>query len=122
MTTMRNVINAALTAAFLAMPAVAARADQKTSIRIVTSSDVLKLTKGDHTLGLRRIEPRAGIAVLPVDADPDQEFVIDDLAGNLSQFPVTVLTSDGRKVFVLSVDWGHAAFRYFGDDEWGVEQ
>ena len=106
----------------------AAAADPVKSARIVTSSEDLQITKSDHAIGLKRtIKPHKTIVMLPADADPDQEFVIDDLEGNFNHVPVTVLTPDGhtflknKREYGLPIDWGHFAFRYFGDKTWSAE-
>jgi len=108
---------------------VAAAADQVRSARIVTSSEDLQLKKSDHTIGLKRtVNPHKTIVLLPADADIDQEFVVDDLAGNFNGARVTVLAPDGHNLFAnnrkfeLPIDWGHYVFRYFGDKTWSVEQ
>jgi hypothetical protein len=120
---------AACIAALVVGATVPAAAEQVRSARVVTSSDDLQLTKSDHTIGLKRtVKPHKTVVMLPSDAEPDQEFVIDDLAGNFYRVPVTVLAPDGhtflnnKRAFGLVIDWGHTAFRYFGDKTWGAEQ
>jgi hypothetical protein len=119
---------AACVAAMIVSATVSATAGQVRSARIVTSSEDLQLTKSDHAIGLKRtVKPHKTIVKLPADVEPDQEFVIDDLADNFHIFPVTVLAPVGntlfnnKRAFVLVIDGGHTAFRYFGDKAWGVE-
>ena len=125
---MRTFFRAAIAAAIL-YPSLSLAADQVRSARIVTSSDTLQLKKSDHTIGFNRtIKPHQTVAVLPSDADVDQEFVVDDLADNFSKWPVTIVLPPGhvlsgdRHAFVLNRDSSSTGFRYFGGQVWGVEQ
>ena len=109
--------------------AAASAGEPPRSARIVTSSDDLQLSKSDHTIGLKRTTKpqRRTIVILPPDAEPDQEFVVDDLACNFNRMPVTVTAPDHqaifeKRTFVLNGDCGSVAFRYFGNGTWGAEQ
>jgi hypothetical protein len=113
----------------LLLPSLSLAEDHVRSARIVTSSDALQIDKSDHSIGLKRTtNPHPTVAKLPPDAEPNQVFVVDDLADNFSEYPVTVVAPPGhvlsgdRHKFVLNRDSGRTGFRYFGDHNWGVEQ
>jgi hypothetical protein len=115
-------------AATIASATFGASAEQVRSVRIVTSSENMQITKADHTIGFRRlINPHKTVANLPPDAEPDQEFIVDDLAENFREIPVTVLPPDGhliarhRPQYDLIVNGGHFTFRYLGEKLWSVE-
>jgi hypothetical protein len=106
----------------------AAAAEPPHSARIVTSSEDMQIAKTDHTIGLKRtVSPHKTVLTLPPDAEPDQEFVIDDLEENFSSAPVTVRAPAGhmilkmRPAWVLAGDGSHTAFRYLGEKLWSVE-
>ena len=119
---------AACVVAMIVSSAIGASAEQLRSARIVTSSEDLQIRKTDHTVGLKRtVNPHKTVLTLPPDAEPDQEFVVDDLAQNFSSVPVTVRPPDGHMIahkrprYDLTVNGGHTAFRYLGEKLWSVE-
>jgi hypothetical protein len=103
----------------------AAAAEQPRSARIVTSSD-LQLSKSDHAVCLdRQIDPRATTVLLPADADPDQEFIVDDCSENSHSFFVTAVPPKGHIISgsrILANDGASLRIRYFGNRVWRVEQ
>jgi hypothetical protein len=117
---------AAAAAALIAGTAIGYAAEQVRSARIVTSSEDLQIMKSDHTIGLKRtVNPHKTVLTLPLDADPDQEFIIDDLAENFSRIPVAVRAPEGHTILQKRPLWvlsgGHTTFRYFGEKTWSVE-
>lgn len=113
-------------AAIVVSSSVAASAEQLRSARIVTSSEDHQITKADHTIGLQRtVNPHKMVVLLPPDAEPDQEFVVDDLAENFSQAQVTVRVPAGHTILKKRMLWvlssSHTTFRYFGEKIWSVE-
>jgi hypothetical protein len=103
----------------------AAAAEPPRSARVVTSSEDLQLSKADHAVCLNRaLDPHATIVLLPADAEPDQEFVIDDCSENSWSFPVTAIAPAGHAMAgprILAADGTSLRVRYFGDKTWRVE-
>ncbi|WP_072824772.1 hypothetical protein [Bradyrhizobium erythrophlei] len=117
---------AAWVVATIVSSAIGASAEQPRSARIVTSSEDLQITKADHTIGLKReVNPHKTVLTLPPDAEPDQEFIIDDLVGNFRTISVTVRAPGGHMILNRRTLWvldsNHVAFRYFGEKLWSVE-
>lgn len=112
--------------AVLLSAAAASAAEQPRSARAVTSSDDLQLSKLDHSICLdRRKNPHATTVRLPADAEPDQEFIIDDCSENSRSFAVTAAPPEGHVMSgprILSIDGDSLRLRYFGNRVWRVEQ
>jgi hypothetical protein len=97
--------------------------------RIVTTSTTLTLAITDSVVGLNRTAgPAAMIVNLPtVGAGllPNQDFEIQDLAGNFNAFPVTVTAPTGHTIvtvqtYVMNQDAQGAIFHYYSGTNWGV--
>jgi hypothetical protein len=121
---MKCLFRAACIAALLSI-ATGAAAEQVRSARVVTSSEDLQLLKTDHSICLKReINPHATTVKLPADAEPDQEFVIDDCGENSRSFWVTALQPEGHTITgsrILALDGSSLRVRYFGNRIWRVE-
>ena len=95
--------------------------------RIYSASTTLTIAATDFRVGLQRlINLNAMNAQLPLAAAIGQEFVLQDLAGNFSQYPVTVLppagmTIVGRASYVMNEDNQTSRFAFYGSNIWGVE-
>jgi hypothetical protein len=95
--------------------------------RIYSASTTLTIAVTDFRIGLQRlINLNAMNAQLPPAAAIGQEFVLQDLAGNFSQYPVTVLppagmTIVGRASYVMNEDNQTSRFAFYGANLWGVE-
>ena len=95
--------------------------------RIYSASTTLTIAVTDFRVGLQRtINLNAMNAQLPLAAAIGQEFVLQDLAGNFSQYPVTVLppagmTIVGRASYVMNEDNQTSRFAFYGANLWGVE-
>ena len=95
--------------------------------RIYSASTTLTIAATDFRVGLQRlINLNAMNAQLPLAAAIGQEFVLQDLAGNFSQYPVTVLppagmTIVGRASYVMNEDNQTSRFAFYGANLWGVE-
>jgi hypothetical protein len=95
--------------------------------RIYSASTTLTIAATDFRIGLQRlINLNAMNAQLPLAAAIGQEFVLQDLAGNFSQYPVTVLppagmTIVGRASYVMNEDNQTSRFAFYGANLWGVE-
>lgn len=95
--------------------------------RIYSASTTLTIAVTDFRIGLQRlINLNAMNAQLPLAAAIGQEFVLQDLAGNFSQYPVTVLppagmTIVGRASYVMNEDNQTSRFAFYGANLWGVE-
>jgi len=97
--------------------------------RIVSSSAVLNLSTADYAVGLQRTVAVAAMVInLPAGASNGQEFVIDDLVGNLNEqtgFPATVTPPAGHNIaneatFVMAADRMTAKFRFYSPNSWSV--
>lgn len=94
--------------------------------RIVTASTTLNLLITDYAIGLNRtVGPAALVANLPAGPAVGQSFVIEDLAGNMSTYPVTVTPPAGTAIgnlptFIMNEDLQSAEFRYYGSNLWSV--
>lgn len=95
--------------------------------RIVSTSTLQTLTTTDFRVGFLRNLNLAAMNVQLVIITPGQEVVLQDLAGNFSAYPVTVLPpagmtfSGGRTAYVMNEDNQTARFAYYGQNLWGVE-
>ena len=95
--------------------------------RIYSASTTLAIAVTDFRIGLQRlVNLNAMTAQLPLSAAIGQEFVLQDLAGNFSQYPVTVLppagmTIVGRASYVMNEDNQTSRFAFYGANIWGVE-
>ena len=95
--------------------------------RIVSASTALALLTTDFRIGFLRTLNLANTQVQLVVITPGNEVVLQDLAGNFSQYPVTVLPpagmqfSGGRASYVMNEDNQTARFAYLGQNIWGVE-
>lgn len=99
-----------------------------TPARIVSISALVTVSaQSDFRIGFQRTLNLAPLnAQLPFDANVGQEFVLQDLVGNMSQFPVTVvppvgMTIVGRMNYVMNEDNQTSRFAYYGSNIWGVE-
>jgi len=94
--------------------------------RIVAASAVLNIGTADYAIGLNRVAGLAAmVANLPGAAQVNQEFVLEDLAGNFNAFPVTVTPPVGHSIageatWLMNVDRGSNKFRYYGSNIWSV--
>lgn len=97
--------------------------------RLVTVSALLNIVATDYALGLARVAaPAAMNAQIPDVAGGlavGQEFVIEDIVGNLAAYPVTVLppagmTLAGRANYLMNEDRQSARFRYYGANQFSV--
>ena len=97
--------------------------------RIYSVSTTLTIALTDFRIGLQRtINLAAFNAQLPTPGPTNigQEWVIQDLSGNLSGYPVTVLppagmTIVGRASYVMNEDNQTSRFAFYGANLWGVE-
>jgi hypothetical protein len=95
--------------------------------RIVTTSTPFTMAATDYLVGLKRTSGIAAFTVTLPTAVSNQEFAIQDLAGNFSTAPVTVNPPGGQVIaslssFVLNVDRMTAVFHYYGNGtDWGVD-
>ena len=94
---------------------------------IITASTAYVITVAQYRLGfLRTLNLAAMSATLPTGATSGQEFILQDLAGNFSTYPVTVYPSagstfsGGRTSYVMNEDNQTARFAFYGS-VWGVE-
>jgi len=93
--------------------------------RIVTVSTTLAVLSTDQYIGLQRaVSPAAMVANLS-PANIGQSFTIEDLVGNLFNFPVTVAppagtTIGGRSQYIMNEDFQSSTFRYYGSNIWSV--
>jgi hypothetical protein len=95
--------------------------------RLVSASTTLTIAVADFRIGFQRTVNLAAFnAQLPSGASIGQEFVLQDLVGNLSQYPVTVLPPAGMSIvgrasYVMNEDNQTSRFAYYGANIWGVE-
>jgi hypothetical protein len=94
--------------------------------RIVTSSATLNMLATDYAIGFNRT---AGVAQLvcnlPGTPTLNQEFRIDDLAGNFNADNVILTPPGGHSIagaanWPLSVDRGSWNVHYYGSSIWGI--
>lgn len=93
--------------------------------RIFTASTPLAILRTDYAIALNRSAALAAIAVtLPADAVVGQEFVLEDIAGNLAAFPATITpfagTIRGAANWVMNEDFQSAKFRRYAGNLWSV--
>lgn len=98
------------------------------AISTITASTTLTITRLNYRLVLNRTAaPAAMAANLPADAAVGQDFVVVDITGNLSQFPVTVTppsgTIRGQPTWIMNEDFQAARFAKAASspDVWTVE-
>ena len=101
--------------------------------RVVTSSAALNILASDYAVGLARAAPAAQVAQLPVPA-LNQEFRVDDLAGNFNGSPVALTPPAGHsfaglpanQAWPLAVNRGSWIVHYYGliagVGTWGISQ
>lgn len=95
--------------------------------RTISLSTNTTLLTTDYRVGFLRTLNLATTQVQLVTITPGNEFVIQDLAGNFSTYPVTVLPpagmqfAGGRTTYVMNEDNQTARFAYYGQNLWGVE-
>jgi hypothetical protein len=119
MTMMRSTISGCLLLALLCISSAASAFDQPIEAQIVTSSAQLDLTTDQHAIGLmHEQQPAAQTIILPPGARGGYVVVIDDLFGNLTNFPVKIVarpgeTIVGRPSFTMNRNFSHVVFRLY---------
>jgi hypothetical protein len=95
---------------------------------IVTLSSTLIMTAAQYRIGFNRTASVTATTVeLPPNGtvQPGQEFVIEDLAGNFFNFPVTLVPSAGtiagEPQAVLNKDGMSATLAYYGNNLWSIK-
>jgi hypothetical protein len=99
--------------------------------QIVTLSSQLVMTSAMYRIGFNRTAALTQTTVLlpPNGTLPSsgqvQEFVIEDLAGNFGQFPITLIPSagtiGGKAEAVLNKNGQSATVAYYGSNLWGIK-
>lgn len=97
--------------------------------QIVTISSGFTMTAEMYRVGFNRTASvTATSCPLPPNGTvlPNQEFVIEDLAGNFDQFPVTLIPSagtiGGQAQWVLNKPGQSATVAYYGSNLWSIKQ
>lgn len=92
--------------------------------RIVTSSAALTVNLTDYYIWLQRA---AGVAAmntnLPAGANVGQDFVIQDIQGNMQAYPLTLVPPAGQTIpggKVLAEDFGTIVATYAGSNLWST--
>jgi hypothetical protein len=95
---------------------------------IVTLSSTLIMTAAQYRIGFNRT---LSVSATSVDLPPNgtvqagQEFVIEDLAGNFFNFPVTLVPSagtiGGKAEAVLNQNGQSATVAYYGSNLWSIK-
>lgn len=95
---------------------------------IVMLSSELVMVASQYRIGFNRsLSLTATTVLLPPNAtvQPGQEFVIEDLAGNFFNFPVTLTPSAGtiagQPEAVLNKDGQSATVAYYGNNLWSIK-
>jgi hypothetical protein len=96
--------------------------------RIVTASGSFPTTTADANgfIGLLRTSGvAASSTTLPSNAQPNQTYTYQDLAGNFGQFNLTVnapagMTIAGRPAATGNINRQSLAFTFYGSNVWGV--
>lgn len=93
--------------------------------RVVTASTPLAFLRTDYAVALNRSAGLTVVAVsLPADAAVGQEFVLEDISGNLAAYPATVTppagTIRGAANWVMNEDFQSAKFRRYAGNLWSV--
>jgi hypothetical protein len=94
--------------------------------RLVTTSAVLNLSTADYRIGLQRtVGVAAMVANLPAGAQNGQEFVIEDVVGNLNAAPATVTPPAGHNIageatWLMNVDRSSKKFTFYTPTTWSV--
>lgn len=94
--------------------------------RLVTSSAPLVILITDYAIGLNRTAALGAmtIALPPAPSGVGQQFLVQDLQGNLNQYPATVSvaggTINGKASYVMDQDNQEAVFRFYAANVWGV--
>lgn len=97
------------------------------SSQLVTASTTLNLTANQLRIGLRRVSGVAAMTInLYASQVVDTECVIQDLIGNLFNFPATVVppagaTISGLSTFIMREDRMTARFYRYSSTVYGVE-
>ena len=88
------------------------------------------MTAAQYRIGFNR--ERSPVSATSVELPPNgtlqagQEFVIEDLAGNFFNFPVTLVPSagtiSGEPEAVLNKDGQSATVAYYGSNLWSIKQ
>ena len=96
---------------------------------IVTLSSTLIMNAAQYRIGFNRT---LSVSATTVELPPNgtlqagQEFVIEDLAGNFFNFPVTLVPSAGtiagEPQAVLNKDGQSATVAYYGSNLWSIKQ
>jgi len=95
--------------------------------RIITASTAQTLLSSDYRVGFLRTLNLNATTVQLIGITVGNEVIIQDLAGNFSTYPVTVLPpagstfSGGRASYAMNEDNQTARFAYYGSNIWGVE-
>ena len=96
---------------------------------IITLSSTLIMTAAQYRIGFNRtLSVSATTVELPPNGtlQPGQEFLIEDLAGNFFNFPVTLIPSAGtiagEPEAVLNKDGQSATVAYYGSNLWSIKQ
>ena len=86
------------------------------------------MTASMYRIGFNRT---ASLSATPVDLPPNatvqpgQEFLIEDLAGNFGQFPISLIPSagtiGGKAEAVLNKDGQSATIAYYGGNLWSIK-
>lgn len=93
---------------------------------LVTSSAALNITTAEYAIGLERTVAVAAMVInLPAGAQNGQEFVIEDVIGNLNANPATITPPAGHNIaglatFVMNVDRSSKKFRFYAPTTWSV--
>jgi hypothetical protein len=95
---------------------------------IVVLSSEFTMLASHYRIGFNRlVAPAATICLLPPNGtvEAGQEFVIEDLAGNLFNFNVTLVPSagtiGGKPEWVLNKNSQSATVGYYGDNLWSIK-
>ena len=99
--------------------------------QIVTLSSELQMTAAMYRIGFNRTAALTPTTVLlppngtlPANGQV-QEFVIEDLAGNFGEFPVTLIPSagtiGGKAQWVLNKNGQSATLAYYGSNLWSIK-
>jgi hypothetical protein len=95
--------------------------------KVVSASTTYTFLSTDVRVGFLRTLNLAATTVQLVAIGVGSEVIIQDLAGNFSAYPVTVLPpagttfSGGRTTYVMNEDNQTARFAFYGNNIFGVE-
>lgn len=93
---------------------------------LVTSSAALNITTAEYAIGLERTVAVAPMVInLPPGAQNGQEFVVEDVIGNLNANPATITPPAGHNIaneatYVMNVDRSSKKFRFYAPTTWSV--